>query len=288
MTKGILIYALGHENYYRMAEVLAASLIANGSRAADIGIAVVCDDPGKIIYPHLFTDQIILAKDKFTVHGKVVFNHATVMVYDLSPFDITIKLDADMVWIDDRKPADLFAELEAHDITFSNRGHGWGQGNSVWAEEAALITAYKLTGNEKLYKIYGEFLYFKKTPANQKYFKAVRDIYSRKKVKSAAFANGSFTDELAFQIACMQQEVYPHQDNFTPIYNQFLGYGELRRKYPYQLAGYYGYSIGGNMTDAFTKANYDTLAKHYFHKLGLSNPYQVSNKRSFLPERKTL
>jgi len=286
--RGFVIYALGHENYYRMAENLAASLLANGTRFDRISIGVICDDAAKLVYPNIFDDIIILGREKFTNANKVVFNNATILVYELSPYDVTIKLDADMIWIDGRNPTGLFDELKAVDITFSNRGYGWSKGNSVWAHEHEIMREYKLSNADKLYKIYGEFLYFKKNRTVAAFFKKVKEIYNKPKVFCHEFANGNMTDELAFQIACMLLSVYPHQDNYTPVYNRFLGYNKLKRKYPYELTGFYGYSVGGNFTDDFTKRNYNILAKHYFAKLGLLNPYQVVDKRTFLPERKKL
>jgi hypothetical protein len=288
MKKGIVIYALGHTNYYRMAENLAASLVANGARDRGIRICIICDSKEKLVYPHLFDDFVLLDTDKFMQNGKVVFNNATVLVYELSPYATTIKLDADMIWIEGRNPSLLFNELNEVDITFSNRGYGWNKGNSVWAHEHEIMKEYKLSKKDKLYKIYGEFLYFKKNKTIASYFKKVKEIYNSPKVFCHDFANGSMTDELAFQIACMLTKIYPHQDDFTPVYNRFLGYDNLLRKYPFELEGYYGYSIGGNITDAFQKNNYNILAKHYFAKLGLSNPYQVEDKRTFLPERMKL
>lgn len=290
MEKGILVYALGHKNYYRMAEVLAASLVANGAKEDNIGIAVVVDDPEKILYPELFTEVITLPEKNYKEKDKVVFNNATVLVYDLSPFETTIKLDADIVWIKNRRVLNIFEELNDVDITFENMGHGWGDGNSVWASEDDIKSVYNITEEKKLYKIYGEFIYFKKNDVVKSFFKGVKDVYKKRKVKSAAFANGNFTDELAFQITGMLTDTYPHKDFYTPIYNTFLLKTEFNRFYPYQLGqlGYYGYSIGGNVTGSFTKTNYNNLAKHYYNAVGLSNPYQVSDKRTFLEERKPL
>ncbi len=291
MKKGFLIFALGHSNYYRMAEALAASLRVNGVDADGISIGLVCDSEAKILNPHLFSDILTLPWESFTETGKIVFNNATIRVYDLSPYDITIKLDADIIWIPGRRPGELFEDLADVDITFENRGHGWGQRNSVWAKEIDLKETYNLHEGYKLYKIFGEFLYFKKTAGNRQFFQKAKQVYKRRKVKTtASFANGAFTDELAFQVACMLTETYPHKDDYTPIYNSFLELKQFNRKYPYELAqeGFYGYSIGGNITGDFTKKNYDGLAKFYFTKLGLFNPYQVKNKRQFLPERKPL
>lgn len=288
MKKGIIIYAIGHSNYYRMAEVLAASLICNGSKKAGIDIALICDCRDKIDNPQLFDDIIDLDPEVFMVDGNIVFNNATIRMYELSPFDITMKLDADMIWIPGRSVGDLFDTLKDVDITFQNRGHGWGNNNSVWAEEDDIKKKYKITEDEKLYKIYGEFVYFKKCETVEKYFKEAIKVYRAKKVKCSPFSNGNFTDELAFQIACMIMGIYPHLDNFCPIFNQFLEYPELSRKYPYELELFYGYSVGGHQVNAFRKQNYDVLATHYYNTLGLTSTYELSNKNSYLPERKKL
>lgn len=290
MKKGILIYAIGHLNYYRMAEVLAASLIVNGAREEGINVGLICDNESNLVHPELFDVIIHLPADKFTINGKIVFNHATILVYDLSPFETTIKLDADMVWLNGRKPADLFKNLEDVDLTFENTGFdelkNADRKRSVWAPPQEIQKAYDFTGEEKIYTIFGEFVYFTRSAENRAFFKRVKGIYHRPKVESASFSNGTFTDELAFQIAIMQTEKYPHQDHFTPVLNLFLGYNQYRDKYAYQLPeNFYAYSIGGNITPTWQRNQYNILASHYYSKLGLQNPFQATDKRRFLPER---
>jgi hypothetical protein len=290
MKKGFLIYALGHSNYYRMAEVLAASLIVNDAVKDGIFIAVVCDNEKKLRHQELFNVIIHLPQKKFMVKDKVVFNNATILAYELSPFETTIKLDADMVWLTNRKPAALFDSLENVDLAFENNGFDELQKadrkRCVWAPPAEIQEAYSFTGNEKCYTIFGEFLYFKKTKENKAFFKSVKSIYHKPKVKCADFANGTFTDELAMQIAVMQTGKYPHEDNFAPVFNQFLHLRHLHDKHAYQLPqSFYAYSIGGNITPPWQRRQYNILANHYFRKLGLQNPFQSTDKRRFLPER---
>lgn len=290
MKKGILIYAFGHKNYYHMAEVLAASLIVNGSKEDNISIGVICDDESKFVHRELFDDIIHLPEEKFTVAGKVVFNHATILIYDISPYDITIKLDADMVWLTNRKPIELFNELDDIDLAFETNGFDTlakaDRNRCVWAPPEEIQKAYDFTGEEKCYTIFGEFLYFKKTKENKSFFSRVKYIYRKPKVKCASFSNGEFTDELAFQIAQMQTGNYPHKDDYAPVFNQFLLYKELNNKYAYQLPKtYYAYSIGGNITLPWQRRQYNILANHYFRILGLQNPFQATNKRQYLPER---
>ena len=290
--KGIIIFAIGHVNYYRMAENLAASLLCNGLSDSGLSVAVLVDDESKLRYPHLFNQVITLPSSDFTVDGKIVFNHATVRMYEYTPFDVTIKLDADMIWIPGKNPADLFSDLQKLDIAFETMGSSPlldGADKSVWADVSDIKETYGLSTADRIYKIYGEFLYFKKGKKAEKFFNTAKQVYFEQKVKCYPFSNGTFTDELAFQIACMQTGIYPHAEEYTPVYNIFLKIG-LQRAYPYQLGdkGFYGYSIGGNRLDTFKKEQYNLLALHYFNKLGLSMPYKAEDKRTFLQERKQL
>jgi len=289
MKKGIVIYAIGHHNYYYMAENLAASLISNGVKEAGISICLLCDNKNKIRYPELFNDVVVLEKEVYMVEDKIVFNNVTVLVYDLSPYDITMKLDADIIWLGGRPVDKLFNQLKKTEITFSNLGPGWGKQYSPWTNEATLKNKYKFTDDHKLYRVFGEFIYFKKSVRIKKYFDKLKKVYAFPKVKCQEFSNGSMTDELAFQITSMEMEIYPHEDNYTPVFNHFLNMKDLDRVYPYQLPdNFFAYSIGGNMTNQWIKNNYNTLAKHYFNKNGLSAPYLASNKKSFLPEREKI
>lgn len=276
--KGFIIYALGHRNYYHMAETLAASLRFNNPA---VNITLICDG-GHTPLVGLF-DQVKV----INTTEPLVFNQYTIRMYEHSPYDETIKLDADMIWLNGRDPMVLFDQLSAYDVHHMNRGHGWGKGNSVWCAEEDLQTAYGFTEDDKLYKIYGEFVYFKKSPKAKAYFKSVKSIFNRPKVKMfEEFSNGTFTDELAYQIASMQHEL-TFEDNFTPVMNKYLGYRNHERCFAYQLPDtFHAYSIGGNATPSVMREQYNILAKHYYSRMGLQNPYQVRDKKTFLPERK--
>jgi hypothetical protein len=282
MTKGFIVYALGHTNYYQMAETMAASILFNNK---DAKVSVICDDPDKIEQKQLFDQVILMPKEKFIVDGKIVFNKATILMYDFSPYDVTIKLDADLIWLNGRDPLKLFEDLKELDLALMNRGHGWGKGNSVWTTEEELRDAYGFTDQDKLYKIYGEFVYFKKGEIAKKFFKTSKAIFNKPKVSCNEFSNGTFTDELAFQIAIMQTGI-DLPENYTPVFNIFLGLNNFLYSYAYQLPdNFYAYSIGGNKIPSFTKEQYNILANHYYSQMGLENPYQVRDKKSFLPER---
>lgn len=276
-AKGILIYALGHTNYYKMAVVLAASIKSNDN----LPVCLVTDGEVPAAHAKLFDIVKNPTKLSITQKGKTEFIKSKLYMYDLSPFDETIFLDADQIIIHGQKLSPIFNELKTIEITMSNTGIA---GVSIWADIAEVK---KLYGDKPFWNYHSEFVYFKKTEKAKTFFDAAKKVYGDDKIKSATrFANATMADELAFQAASITTGIYPHMENWCP--NFWFGRDhKLARKYPYQLSkDFITYSIGGKSTPQCVKNNYNTLAKAYFAKLGLSNPYQVVDKKYFLPERK--
>lgn len=276
MKRGVLILALGHNNYYQMAMVLAASIKSND---VDLPICLVTDYNVDALDAKLF-DTVKKPTKKIISNGD--FIKAKLWMYDFSPFEETIFLDADQVVLEGKKLVSVFNELKNIELTFSNTGKS---DISVWAD---VNEVKKIYGDKPFWNFHSEFVYFKKSSETKKYFDVAKNIYNENKIKSAnKFANGNMADELAFQCAAMVTGFYPHKENWLPNFWFDRG-GNLSRIYPWQLTDYCTYSIGGNSIPQNVKNNYNILAKHYFAKLGLSNPYQVVDKKTFLPERKLI
>jgi hypothetical protein len=276
MKKGILIYALGHANYYRMAVVLAASIRTNDP----LPICLVTDIKVRPEHAHLFAIVKEPIKKSIYNGSKTEYIKSKLYMYDHSPFDETIFLDVDQVLINGRKLTPVFAELKKVNITMSNTGLAT---SSIWAD---IKEVQKLYGDKPFWNFHSEFVYFKKSEEAKSYFEASKKVYANNKIKSATrFSNATMADELSFQVAAMITGTYPHKENWLPNFWFDRNHKEAR-KYPHQLTGYITYSIGGKSTPKCVKDNYNILAKHYFAKLGLSHPYQVIDKHLFLPERK--
>lgn len=276
MKKGILIYAFGHTNYYKMAAVLAASIKSNDP----LPVCLVTDIEVQPAHAKLFDIVKAPTAKCITEGSNTQYIKAKLFMYDLTPFDETIFLDVDQVLIMGRTLSPVFNELKDVEITISNTGVA---GESIWADIKEVKALY---GNKPFWNFHSEFVYFKHCETAKKYFNAAKKVYSDNKIKSAQrFSNGNMADELALQAASIITGIYPHKQNWLPNFWYDRNRG-MSRLYPYQLAGYITYSIGGNALPAPVKNNYNTLAKHYFAKHGLPNPYQVEDKRSFLPERK--
>lgn len=276
MTKGILIYALGHPNYYRMAVVLAASIKSND----ELPVCLVTDID--VLEEHSLLFDVVKKPTAASIkqRGKTEFIKSKLYMYDLSPFDETIFLDADQVVMEGRKLSPVFNLLRNIDVTLSNTGIA---GESIWAD---IKEVKKLYGDRPYWNYHSEFVFFRKSEKAKKFFDAAKKVYIDDKIKSATrFANATMADELAFQAASIITSIYPHRENWRPNF-WFDQDRKLARRAPYQLTNYITYSIGGKKVPPFVKENYNILAKHYFAKLGLKHPYQVIDKINFLPERK--
>lgn len=279
---------MGHANYYRMAENLAASLVVAGSKSSGIRICLICDDKAKVLEPSLIDDYKIVDLAEFTGSNGFVYMDAIINAYSYSPYKRTLKLDADMIWLR-KNPALLFDELEGVGFTITNKAFypiGTKPGLSLWADEQDIIDGYNLKGHEPMYQLSAELFYFEKSRETAKIFSEAKKVYNAKKIKGASFSNATFTEELAFQVLMLRGQVKPHQTPFAPIYNDYIVPDKSKnRLYAYQLTEFFGYSAYGNVTSAFKKMNYDTLAVANAKKLGLRKPYKLSEKRTYLPER---
>lgn len=272
--------AAGHPYYGKMAAALAATL-----KAADVNTNIHLAHTGEALKylseeeKALFNSNAGIPAKYYTYKNEPKYIMAKMYIEELSPFEETIFLDSDIAWL--KKPvADLFAQLSSYAITFANRGANSKQ--SVWADIDTVKKAYNVEA-EKYYSLHSEFIYFKKNEEVKNFFKCAQKTYSSLKVSTTVFA-GAIADELPFTIACMLTKMYPHADNFTPIFWQ---QGEKKRLHVSQLsnAGFYGLSMGGHYNPKESVMNYKILVNAAYHKLGLKNPFKWKDKRSFLPER---
>ncbi len=279
--RGILLIATGHSNYYKMAAVLAASIRCNDN----LPVCLVTDATIPEREKHLF-DIVKAPVIKYNTQSypggskRVEHIRNKVHMYDYSPFQETIFLDVDQIVIHGRSLTKIFDELKDIDFTMSNTGPSK---ISIWADIPEVQGIY---GDKPFWNFHSEFVYFKKCPKVLDFFAAAIGVYKDNKIPSAVkFSGAAMADELAFQCAAIITGIYPHKENWEP--NYWYDRHSLRdnQKYTYELTNFTTYSIGGNVIPQRIKKNYNNLAKSYFAKLGLLNPYEVVDKQHFLPER---
>lgn len=275
---GIVIIAIGHHNYYQMSATLAASIKANGSKAPicllhDGNISMLSQDKQGMFD----TNKVIPNKyyEKCPVKAKT-------FIYNLSPFDKTLYLDADMVILPGKNIDELMTSLEGVDFTIMNEISDY----CVWADVSKLR---EYTGNisDAIRIYYSELIYFEKGEKTKKYFKEVQKCYSEIDFSNKVFAGG-MADELAFIAASMKLRIYPHLDNWLPVFWHFRD-KKHRHLQMHQLGQHYiGLSAGGNVTNGVTKSSYNNLSIHYSSVMGIQQPYKLNDKRNYLQERITI
>lgn len=287
---GILLLALGHPIYGNMAFTLAMSL----KHHADC-------PPIHLVYHgsalnHLndqkrsFFDTMSVCPDEaFMKKGKIAYFKAKTWMYDLSPFDNTLFLDADIIWFMYRSVNNLIQQLSQVDFTIQNR-EWWDLSNPesekvkwMWGRVADLRKQFE---KGKLWSLHSELVWFKKCQKNKEYFDWVKELFDNPPIPASDFA-GDIADEFAFAIACLITGMEPHQSPFLPIY-----WHKLDHRQGTELARlkdkFYGYSVGGNNLRETEIEKYNLLARGYAQRAGVQNPFRLLPKKRVLAERKSM
>ena len=283
-SKGILLIAAGHANYGNYALQLAMSLRSNSSIQISIayaqnGISHLTDVDRAIF------DKVIEIPEKYYKTGnRNTYLKSKLFLYQLSPYSETLFLDADMLWLPKQSVDIIFEELKDIDFTMQNRGAVDINENNgkfiTWADTKEIKEAYGFEKG-KLFHLSSEFVYFKKTKEVKALFEQTKKEYENLKVKHTFFA-GWVPDELPFAIAMIKNNIYPHKENFVPVFWQAF---EKKRLEPVELyATYYAYSLGGATYDTHVKTFYNNLAQYYCNLFG-KKAFPLKDKRSYLPER---
>lgn len=276
MLKGIIIVATGHPAYGRMAYNLAVSIKA------------VENFPVAVLYAgnslrHL-SEQQKAYFDHMIEMGEEVQDGtcSKLWAYKYTPFDCSLLLDADMLWLPKQKPSDLFKSLEG--VTFTGITEGSEDNPNAkyyfWADVAEIKAVYKPEG--KLYQWRSEVLYF--TRDADSIFEEAIEIVNNPRLETIKLFAHRPPDELGINIATAKRSIVPHIMKWQPSFwhllnnNQIPDYASLYMKY-------WLISFGSNMVTGTLKKIYDKIMKAACYKLGLQHVFQIESKRNFLTER---
>jgi hypothetical protein len=229
-------------------------------------------------------DKLIEVPEKcYKRKGNTEYIKAKTYIYSLTPFDETIYLDADTLWLP-KKPIDnLFKELEGENLVIQCRGavpldQEVLARKSFWCD----LKEYKeVYGGEKFYSLSSEFIYFKKCKEVSKFFSDSIKIYDNLKINHTLFAGG-IPDELVFNISMLQNNIVPTKEVYTPIYWEQAERKNMKEAQMHQQ--FYSYSVGGKLLSKTEKTFYNNLAKFYGTQFKVHH-FEVKDKMSYLPER---
>lgn len=277
LTKGIILIATGAPFYGRMAYNLAVTIKA----AEDIPVMVLHNGQG---LAHLSQKQLDIFDEVKEIETQSFA--AKLTLYDHSPFDQTLYFDADMVWLPERTPSQLFKELEGVPFTSITEGYydyetQENNGNPMyhfWADPLQAADKWGLSG--RFYQWRSEVIYFSKDAGPM--FDLAKQVYKEPRVIVKQFA-GHTPDELAINIAASKLGIEPHVYKWKPAYWHRL-HGE-GKTLPDIMHNYYLLSVGGNFASAVMKTCYNNVCKAAHRKLGLQYLFVLYSKKSVMPDR---
>jgi hypothetical protein len=272
MLSGITIIATSHPYYGRMAYNLALSIKA----VEDISVAMFYRSPA---IDHLTDDQRSIFDYLIKLPEQFREGYCTKLHLDeLTPFDKTLYLDADMLWLPFKKPSSLFEELQGIQYTGITEGKTGdvNMGYYFWADEAEIREVYKV---ESVYQWRSEVIYFER---GTKVFETARSLNPQ--LKSIKRFGGSIPDELYFNISTALNDVHPHKYRWTPAYWPRLHKDII----PPDLRQYHLLSFGSNFASKAMKDKYRQVVAASAQKLGVRPMFELHSKRSFMVERQKM
>lgn len=170
MNRGYFVIAANSEecNYVRLAYGLAMSIKATQSKYTNLSIAVnsLTDVPDD--YKWAFDKIIEIPVSKLSKLENYNFRHEA-MSYDLSPYDETIKLEADMLLFSDI--SHWWNNLSKHNVQIPN--------TVVDYKDCILNTQYyrQCFIQNDLYSAHSCFMFFNKSKEAKRFFETVTEIF---------------------------------------------------------------------------------------------------------------
>lgn len=293
--RGILIFATGQDYYATMAVKLACSIrVAESSMPITLIVDSNSYNWAVRKYSHLFDNVLMCPKDYLYVGDQRTDTKAKCFEDIISPYDETIVIDADSLWLAKKKPSELFEKFKQVDffqysrkITDLSQEDVDANSGSYWAKVSDIKKAFNLSSG-KFYNCSGEFRYFKKTEVSKRIYDAVREIIDNPKVEVREFLGSKFNEELSFNIAITTTGYEMPMTDFKPVHwfgnentNNNLNFVELSEKY-------FILSVGGNQTIPNIKREYEYLCKAYLGRLGINDISAIlMAKRDHLSTRRT-
>lgn len=160
MSRGYLVMAQG--DYIKQAEALAISIRATQSSIKNISIITDGDVDSSLFDKIIPIPENDLAREHdWKIHNRVYF-------YDLSPYDETVVLDADMLFLTD--VSHWWDLLEKYDLLVTDKV-------KTFRDEWVTFSPYRKAFTEnKLPNLYSAFTYFKKCELAETFFNLLKSI----------------------------------------------------------------------------------------------------------------
>jgi len=287
--RGVLILATGNSHYGKLAFNLAMSLKANDRLCQ---IALVCEPETLSNLSDLhkgFFDYIIdIPKECITHNGEPHHFKAKTELYWLSPFNKTLFIDADSLWIPKRKVSWLFGELEGIKFTVQNNCYydvlqrkTIGANNYIfWGNIDEILSYFDIT--DRLIQTNTTLMYWERSEIAEKIFTTALEIYENDNAPKQKKKWG-YADEFCFNVSMRLNNFEPHEIPWRPVFIHFLNTGVNNSL---MMSNYWLITNGGAKTNPVLVKFYNTLVNAYCVTEKVPDRYYHIDKEKVIAERK--
>ena len=302
--KGVLIIATGHEQYLHMAFNCAVSIKCH-DMSAHVTLALsdnlkqlILSTPVKMN----FVDGIVdVPEDMYVFKGNTEHGRVKTFMYELSPYEKTIYLDADSLFLGQKSLESLFEYFNGNPVAFQFQHSfdiqtSWGclwtvkPGNPEPPNEGLkeIREQYGIKDHRKIYETQSSIMYFDRSKKAEKFFAFARQAYDERPFHFYTWANG-IPDELVFNIASAACKITPNKEPMKPVY--FWDYDQnIYRRGNNRDAIYrdfWAISMAGNRLGYTMKDFYKVILQDCYYKYQnmLRFPVFYRDKAEFLAER---
>lgn len=288
--QGILLLAIGHPYYGRMAYNLAMSIKAID---ASVHITLVYTE-GAIAHINQRNMWVFDNKMPYPESDKPF--GVKLELYDLTPYERTLYIDVDTLWINKQSPTVLFEELEGipftgitegmHDFSYNEPEKSDPSKNYFfWAELEEIKKVYAVC--DKIYQWRSEFIYFEKCEKSEEMFGLAKEIYSNTQLKTVKKFADHIPDELAINIAACVCSIHPHIYKWRPSFWDRLN-GDSMPHIEELQHRYYVISCGSNASGGALKRIYNRVTAACAYRLKLQHVFPLISKKEMLLNRQLM
>lgn len=234
MKNGICLLCFGDQSFGK----LTYNLVASIKQYDDIHVTVFTDHTSLSSVDKTIFDTIVdIPTSAFYLNNNKHPNRFKLCLYDISPYDNTMYLDVDSLYMSNNKLSDVFNLLDDYIDLAGQNEKIINLNNTTKIFHGYDVSTFNPKfefKNNILYQLHGQFLLFKKNQKTKEFFDLSRNIYD--KMDSGEITNihewtwfGRPIEELSITVATGITDINV-LNNFSPVsvqsdnldYNQIL------------------------------------------------------------------
>ena len=255
-TRGVLLMAFGAPHYGQMCSNLAWALKVTSGHRIPVTLVYTRSAVSKLSSVHLNTHFDNLIEVGEDVHqwlgNNTAWGRAKVRMYEFSPYDDTIFIDADTMWFPQMNIETIFNGLgvEKGNVLWQNSGTSQiyeaaaaGRAIEHWINNAALIVDKFEWKNPYVGHIHSYLVYFRKSDEAARYFDDALKVYDFAAANNIPTMSwrGGVADEFCFSVAVGTSGLFiePTRNHWKPLYQDHDG-RSMPQPYLIRSWGHYG------------------------------------------------